>query len=454
MGYGNYRKRLRIYKLKRNNVLKLSKNRLHGNVLVGNLSLSYIQELYLDSNYFTGKIANEPTQYDNLLIMDISNNFFTGMIPRWIGNMSKLSELAVRNNSLEGRFPCGTTSYSFLDISQNSFSGPVPTCLNLQYVEHLHLGSNRFTGLIPNYFCNLNMVLFQRSCANYAMRVCWISHNAFSGLIPSCLKNITGPSYLAFLKKTVVWYPTTSSYDYKSVVWRWQPSHVNNEGVEMQDEVEFTTKSLFLGYKGNILDYMSGLDLSCNILTGEIPNELGLLTQIHALNLSHNQLSGPIPTNFSDLAKIESLDLSSNSLTGAVPTELIQLTSLSIFNVSHNNLSGKLPEMKAQFGTFTMASYEGNPLLCGSPLEKKCTGSNPHVMTNQSQEEDDNDKWYDIDMTCFYSSSGSTCVVLLLGFVALLYINPYWRRRWLDWVEDCIFTCCDLVNKISMVGHK
>ena len=226
------------------------------------------------------------------------------------------------------------------------------------------------------------------------------------------------------------------------------------KGVEMQDEVEFTTKSLFLGYKGNILDYMSGLDLSCNILTGEIPNELGLLTQIHSLNLSHNQLNGPIPVNFSDLAKIESLDLSSNGLTGPVPTELIQLTSLSVFNVSHNNLSGRLPEMKSQFATFTQASYEGNPLLCGSPLEKKCTGSNSHVMTNPLEEEDDNEKWHDIDMTCFYASCGSTCVVLLLGFVALLYINPYWRRRWLDWVEDCIFTCCDSVNKISMVGHK
>nr|KAJ0226399.1 hypothetical protein LSAT_V11C100013920 [Lactuca sativa] len=469
--------------------LKLSNNKLHGQILAGNLSWSTLQWVYLDSNHFTGQIGIKSKQkFESLTLLDISNNFFTGLIPDWLTNMSSLSELVVRNNSLEGRFPCGAAFFSFLDISQNSFSGPIPSCSNLQYMEHLHLGSNRFTGSIPNFFRNLTNVLTLDIGNNLSGRIpkflgelsnlrilllrknnfngfiprqlCQLSNmsfidlsaNSFSGSIPSCLHNITGPSDLVFLKRSKSLYSYDSSYHYESIIWGLRTIFLGGEALGIQDEVQYTTKSLFLRYKGGILDYMTGLDLSNNKLTGEIPEEVGFLTQLRALNLSHNQLIGLIPVSFSNLAKIESLDLSSNGLTNTIPSELIKLTSLSIFNVSHNSLSGRLPEMKSQFGTFTEESYEGNPLLCGPPLEKKCT-TNPQV-TNPSAEED-HEKWYDIDMTYFYGSSSSTCFVFLLGFVAILYTNPRWRRRWLDWVEDCIYTCYyflyDLVWKPSMI---
>nr|KAJ0227914.1 hypothetical protein LSAT_V11C100013990 [Lactuca sativa] len=455
-------------------ILKLSRNKLHGQVLSGNLRLGNFRRIHLDSNNFTGEIGTKSTEiYEGLSVLDISNNFFTGMIPAWISNMRGVDvrcELLARNNSLEGSFPCGTAQFSFLDISQNSFSGPIPSCLDLQYMEHLHLGSNRFTGSVPNAFRNLTNVLTldignnnlsgmipeflgelsklrilllrknnfsgvipKQLCKLSNASLIDVSYNSLFGSIPSCLQNITGPVHLAFIEKSLMTYSIMSFYTHSSVLNKMFYPQRLNWMFETQDEVRFTTKSLSLPYKGDILDIMSGLDLSCNKLTSEIPEELGLLTQIRALNLSHNQLIGPIPVNFSNLANIESLDLSSNGLTGKLPSELIKLTSLSIFNVSHNNLSGRLPEMKSQFGTFTEASYEGNPLLCGPPLEKKCT-TNSQV-THPSVEED-NDKWYDINMTSFYGSSSSTCIVVLFGFFALLYINPHWRRRWLDWVED------------------
>ncbi|MFS7950726.1 putative non-specific serine/threonine protein kinase [Helianthus anomalus] len=83
---------------------------------------------------------------------------------------------------------------------------------------------------------------------------------------------------------------------------------------DIQDEVQFTTKRMSRPYKGIVLYLMSGLDLSYNKLSGDIPQELGLLSKIHVLNLSHNQLTGSIPVNFSNLASIESLDLSFNNL--------------------------------------------------------------------------------------------------------------------------------------------
>lgn len=91
------------------------------------------------------------------------------------------------------------------------------------------------------------------------------------------------------------------------------------------EEVNFITKNLRSSYKDNILNYMSGLDLSCNNLTGDIPLELGKLSSVRELNLSHNQLTGFIPQTFSNLVKLESLDLSYNTLSGQIPKTLIEL---------------------------------------------------------------------------------------------------------------------------------
>ncbi|XP_058071107.1 cuscuta receptor 1-like [Magnolia sinica] len=207
--------------------------------------------------------------------------------------------------------------------------------------------------------------------------------------------------------------------------------------IKDEEEVEFITKKRSETYKGGILDLMSGVDLSWNQLAGEIPPEIGHLMATHALNLSHNQLSGPIPETFSNLKQIESLDLSRNRLSGEIPPQLTELNFLSVFNVSHNNLSGVLPDMmKGQFGTFGETSYEGNPLLFGPPL-KSCfsTSPLPPSIPTTSGDEDDG---YDI---IFYACFSVSCTMSFLLFIALLYINRYWRGLFFYFVDACIYSC-------------
>ncbi|KAL8239824.1 hypothetical protein R6Q59_016391 [Mikania micrantha] len=488
--------------LSRAAIIKLSNNALYGHVLSGNLSfMGNLDTLKLDNNCFMGNIGiNTSGNSMGLKVLDISENHFTGRIPSWMSNMCSNShysdgcELVARNNRLDGPFPFGEASFEFLDISQNSFSGPIPSGINLKYTKHLHLGSNRFTGLEPDAFQNLTNVLTLDISQNYLsgripeflgelskLRILLLGKNNFigsipeklcqlnnvslidlssnflTGLIPRCLNNITGPKQLAFIQKNIgsygvdsFWIDIISQYHIRDTFY--PPEFFQ---FETRDEIQFTTKNNHLSYKGNILDYMSGLDLSSNKLTGEIPEELGMLTHILALNLSHNKLSGPIPVSFSYLSQIESLDLSSNNLSGKVPSELIQLTKLAVFDVSYNNLSGRLPERKAQFGTFGKESYEGNPLLCGTPLENNCT-TTPQVSKPSTKK--DNEKWYDIEKASFYGSSCSTWIVFMLGFVAIFYINPYWRRKWLEYIEECMYTCYyflyDFVRYLYKLFHE
>ncbi|XP_010667462.1 cuscuta receptor 1-like [Beta vulgaris subsp. vulgaris] len=146
---------------------------------------------------------------------------------------------------------------------------------------------------------------------------------------------------------------------------------------------------------------MTGIDLSCNVLTSWIPHELGNLTNLHVLNLSHNKLWGRIPASLSGLQSIESLDLSYNHLNGSIPTTLTTLDTLQVFNVSYNNLSSSIP-YGVHFTTFDASSYQGNPFLCGSPLSKNCTTSEPPSITDRSASQDKVEDRDWIDMETFY----------------------------------------------------
>ena len=91
------------------------------------------------------------------------------------------------------------------------------------------------------------------------------------------------------------------------------------------------------------LSNLTALYLDTNALSGEIPPELGSLSNLTDLSLHGNALSGAIPAELGSLSNLAGLDLRNNALSGAIPAELGSLSNLTNLRLLSNDLSGCVP---------------------------------------------------------------------------------------------------------------
>ena len=94
------------------------------------------------------------------------------------------------------------------------------------------------------------------------------------------------------------------------------------------------------------IEYTTEINLSNSGLTGEIPSEIGNLTNLTNLTLYNNQLTGSIPSEIGNLTNLTYLDLGWNQLTGEIPESICDLT-LNFtdyhFNITNNQLCPPYP---------------------------------------------------------------------------------------------------------------
>ena len=126
------------------------------------------------------------------------------------------------------------------------------------------------------------------------------------------------------------------------------------------------------------------LDLGSNQLTGEIPPEIGKLTNLIYLDLGSNQLTGEIPTEIGKLTNLTGLLLYDNELTGVIPSEIGNLTNLIYLMLSSNELSGSIPPEIGNLANLQGLNLHSNQLSGNIPDEICNQGaSSPSLSNNQ-----------------------------------------------------------------------
>ncbi|GMN53651.1 hypothetical protein TIFTF001_022779 [Ficus carica] len=419
-------------------ILDLSNNKLSGRIpenISG--SLPCVLFLSLSGNRIEGEIPASIGNMQCLKVIDLSSNNFEGSIPQSIGNCSYLEAIDLSNNNLSGKIPSSLgdrlSLLKTLHLSDNKLVGEIPSSFrNLSSLETLDLGNNRLTGRLPRWI--------GESFEN--LRALILRSNAFCGELPSVLSNLSSLQVLDLAEN-----------QFNDSI----PASFGN--FEAMTRVQLKNKYLLYGmyrnvyYKENLVVNMKGqtltytrtlslvisLDLSCNNLSGDIPEEITKLLGLVALNLSRNHISGHIPVNISKLRQLSSLDLSRNRLSGPIPDGLSLLSFLGLLNLSNNDLSGAVP-YSGHMTTFGASSFSGNPGLCGAPLDVRCAGDNDPETGRSFEEKNNSGEFYGLIDKYFYLSVGLGFAVGLLVPFLVMSVRKSWSNAYFGLVDKVVET--------------
>ena len=308
--------------------LSLGDNGLTGEIPPELGNLINLTFLGLWRNELTGEIPPELGNLTNLTFLYLGDNGLTGEIPPELGNLTNLTSLSLGDNGLTGEIPPelgNLINLTSLRLGDNGLTGEIPPELgNLINLTSLRLGDNGLTGEIPPELGNLINLTSLR-----------LGDNELSGCVSDYLRELGAP-----LKRCPIADHPGDTETLIDLYHAWgkpglqdwlSPLSIGDwEGVSLDQEGRVVR--LALGYDGELSQ-----------LSGEIPPELGNLTNLTFLGLGDNELTGEIPPELGNLTNLTFLDLVYNELTGEIPPELGNLTNLTFLDLGDNELTGEIP---------------------------------------------------------------------------------------------------------------
>ncbi|RWW04048.1 hypothetical protein GW17_00032750 [Ensete ventricosum] len=303
---------------------------------------------------WTGVICAPPPLFPAVTALDLSDLGLIGPFPSPLCLLLDLSSLSLSLNSLNSSLSSSSSSFlgcsslTRLDLSQNSFTGPLPTFLPslLPRLSYLDLSVNNFSGPIPFSFGQFA-----------SLRSLSLVGNLLSGPVPAFLSNLSSLhelnlSYNPFTPTPLP--PSLANLTSLRVLWLTSCNLIGSIPPSLGRLSNLTDLDLsYNSISGDIPDSLAGLssvvqiELCSNYLTGPLPSGLSNLTQLRLFDASMNQLSGQIPEDVFLAPSVESFRLYENNLTGAIPSTITRCDNLAELRLFSNQLDGPLP---ADFG--------------------------------------------------------------------------------------------------------
>ncbi|KAK1435256.1 hypothetical protein QVD17_01017 [Tagetes erecta] len=356
---------------------------LEGKISSSLLNLSYLNQLDLSYNSFTGTIPMFIGCMAQLLYLDLSNNYFTGSIPMFIGS-NNLAYLYLDSNDFTGSISSELGNLTNLEaLSLESLSGcTIETLdwlsrmsqLEKLYMSGIYLGkANNWVNVISSLQklstlflnrCNLSEVMHPYSypsshSSSSSIVTLSLVQNNLSSSIYHWLFVITGnnlveldlsgnkldgiPKYFRNLCSLTTFYFVNNSIDVKF------PDFLNNlSGCTSVALQELNAESSQLtGLLSDHIQKFSSLQyllLSNNKLNGII-SEYIETAQIKVVDLSNNPLEGvSLEAHMSNLSSIEYIDLSSCKQGPHFPKWIQTLIFLTSIDISNNGILDTIPE--------------------------------------------------------------------------------------------------------------
>jgi Leucine-rich repeat (LRR) protein len=141
------------------------------------------------------------------------------------------------------------------------------------------------------------------------------------------------------------------------------------------DEFDLTNSNIvgFIPWAdlATLSDQLKVLDFFSNEISGSLPSQIGLLTNLVSIDMNTNQLSGALPTALGSLINVKYFDLSNNVLSGSIPLAISGMQDVETVRLDNNPIVGQIPSSMGQLMKMKNL-YLKNTLVTGTMPQEIC----------------------------------------------------------------------------------